>query len=317
MRRATIEDAIRSMSSRRVAVLGDIMLDIWEYGGISRLSPEAPVPVVQMQSRIAMLGGAANAARNARSCGAAVTLFGVIGADRSADEVRGLLAESGIEGSGVFVDAGRPTTQKRRIVGPDGHLLRVDHESTSVIPGDLTRKISAALASAMAGTDALVISDYAKGVMTAELAEQAIALARQAGIPMVVDTKPAHASFYKRPTVVTPNAQEALEMTASSSLAVAGNRLVEVFGAPAIVTSGADGMSLFGDGEPLHIPALDVAVADVSGAGDTVTMGVALGLSAGLGLADAMRLANLMAGHVVAKKGTAAVTAQELLQARW
>lgn len=317
MRRSTIEDAIRTMSSRRVAVLGDIMLDIWEYGGITRLSPEAPVPVVQMQSRIAMLGGAANAARNARSCGASVALFGVIGADGSGDEVRSLLTESGIDGGGVFVDAGRPTTQKRRIVGPDGHLLRVDHESTSVIPGELTRKIAAALAAGIAGVHAMVISDYAKGVMTPELAGQAIALARQAGIPMVVDTKPAHASFYRRPTVVTPNAQEAFAMTASSSLAVAGNRLVELFGAPAIVTRGEGGMSLFGEGEPLDIPALDVAVADVSGAGDTVTMGVALGLSAGLSLGDAMRLANVMAGLVVAKKGTAVVTAEELLQARW
>jgi len=313
MRESLLRQAIGLFPQRKLAVIGDLMLDVYEYGLVSRLSPEAPVPVVRMESRLSLPGGAANAARNARACGASVALFGLVGDDAAGREVLGLLRRDGIDISGVFTDPDRPTTEKKRIVGPDGHMLRVDYESTLPLSDAVSGKISAAFAAALDGCAAIVIADYAKGVMTGVLADQILTAAQAAGIPVVVDTKPAHAPFYRGAAALTPNAQEALEMSGADNLAVAGPALTRLFGAPVVVTRGADGMSLYSDAPPLHIPAKPVAVADVSGAGDTATVGVALGLATGLDLADAMRLANLMAALAVAKKGTATVTADELL----
>jgi rfaE bifunctional protein kinase chain/domain len=315
MHQSLFRQAIALFPQRKLAVIGDLMLDVYEYGLVSRLSPEAPVPVVRMERRLSLPGGAANAARNARACGASVVLFGLVGDDPAGREVRGLLKQDGIDVSGIFSDPDRPTTEKKRIVGPDGHMLRVDYESTRPLPDALSRKIADAFAAALEGCAAIVIADYAKGVMTGALANQILTAAKAAGIPVVVDTKPANAPLYRGPAALTPNAQEAREMAGADDLAVAGPALTRLFGAPVVITRGAEGMSLYSDAPPLHIPARQVAVADVSGAGDTVTVGVALGLATGLGLPDAMRLANLMAALVVAKKGTATVTAEELLRA--
>jgi D-beta-D-heptose 7-phosphate kinase/D-beta-D-heptose 1-phosphate adenosyltransferase len=312
---AAIRQAIAAFPQKTVAVLGDLMLDVYEYGVVARLSPEAPVPVVRMEQRVALPGGAANAARNARACGAKVTLFGVVGDDAAGRELLALTGKDGVATRAVFTDPTRPTTEKKRIVGPEGHMLRVDYESVASIGDALSTRIATALAAALPGASALIIADYAKGVMSRKLAEKALALARAAGIPVVVDTKPAHADFYAAPTVLTPNAQEARAMAGTDDLLAAGAALVRRFGAPVIVTRGAEGMSLFSDAPPLHLDAIPVEVADVSGAGDTVTVGVALGLAAGLDLADAMRLANTMAAVAVSKKGTAAVSAGELLKA--
>jgi rfaE bifunctional protein kinase chain/domain len=311
--KSMLKDAIQTFPKKRLAVIGDIMLDIWEYGQISRQSPEAPIPVVQMESKSVMLGGAANAALNGATCGASIQLFGVVGADVAAQEVRSLLQANGIHHGAVLVDPARPTTQKQRIVGPNGHLLRVDYERRTAIPEELAQDILVRFDSCIAEFDAVVISDYAKGVMTMNLATQIISHAEKAGVPVVVDTKPHQAHFYKGATVLTPNLKEAYEIAGSEDLLVAGAKLVELFGA-VIVTRGADGMTYFGNGAPLHIAAANAVVEDVSGAGDTATMGVALGLAAGLTLADAALLANVMASLVVSKKGTASVTRAEILE---
>jgi D-beta-D-heptose 7-phosphate kinase/D-beta-D-heptose 1-phosphate adenosyltransferase len=310
-----IRQAIATFPQKTVTVLGDLMLDVYEYGVVARLSPEAPVPVVRMEQRLPLPGGAANAARNAGACGARVMLFGVVGDDAAGRELLDLIGRDSIATQGIFTDPSRPTTEKKRIVGPEGHMLRVDYESVAAISDALSDRIATALAAALPDASALVIADYAKGVMSPRLAETAIALARAAGIPVVVDTKPAHADFYAAPTVLTPNAQEARTMAGTDDLTAAGAALVRRFSAPVIVTRGAEGMSLFSNAPPLHLPAVAVKVADVSGAGDTVTVGVALGLAAGLDLAGAMRLANFMAAVAVSKKGTAAVSAAELLKA--
>ncbi len=315
MRELPIRQAVEAFPGKKLAVIGDVMLDVFEYGHVSRLSPEAPVPVVRMESRLSVPGGAANSARNARACGAAVILFGVIGNDAAGREVLALLERDGIETGGVFGDPDRPTTEKKRIVGPDGHMLRVDYEKTEALRPELTQAIWDGFAAALPGCAAVVIADYAKGVMSPGLAKRIVEAAAAAGIPVVVDTKPVNAGFYRNISAVTPNAQEAREMAGLEDLDAAGAALAGLFGAPVIVTRGAEGMSLYSGAAPLHVPARPVEVVDVSGAGDTATVGVALGLAAGLGLADAMGLANLMAALAVAKKGTAMVTAEELLQA--
>jgi D-beta-D-heptose 7-phosphate kinase/D-beta-D-heptose 1-phosphate adenosyltransferase len=270
-----------------------------------------------MESRLSVPGGAGNAARNALACGAAVALFGLVGDDAAGREVLDLLRRDGVNTGGILTDPQRQTTEKKRIVGPDGHMLRVDYESTQPAGQALSEKIADAFTAALAGCDAIVIADYAKGVLTPSLAAQILAAARAAGIPVVVDTKPAHAPFYRDVAVLTPNAQEAREMAGADDLDIAGPALARLFAAPVMVTRGADGMSLYAQqGAPRHILAHPVTVADVSGAGDTATVGMALGLASGLDLGEAMQLANLMAALAVAKKGTAVVTAEELLRAQ-
>lgn len=303
---------IRAFAKQRIGVLGDVMLDIFDYGRVERESPEAPVPIVNVYERRMMPGGAGNVAVNARMLAAVVDLVGTIGDDPAGATLTKLLWDAGIELSLVTAED-RPTTEKHRVLKDGTHILRVDHENNRPVGEDCEREIIAHLERCMPRWDALIISDYAKGVVTERVATRALALAREHGVPIVVDTKPAHAKFFSRLALVTPNVKEALAMSGASDVATAGPLLEKLFASPVLITEGKDGMTLFAKGKTVHIPAYARSVVDVSGAGDTVTTAAALVLSAEGSLEDAIEIAAVAAAAAVEKPGTGAVTADELM----
>jgi D-beta-D-heptose 7-phosphate kinase / D-beta-D-heptose 1-phosphate adenosyltransferase len=301
----------------RILVIGDVMLDTFVYGQCTRISPEAPIPVVRAERQDVMLGGAGNVARNIAALGGEAVLIGIAGEDAPGDALRAAIAcEPGIIAD--LVADGRPTTQKIRYIAAQQQMLRVDSEETHAADPAL---LLAVFERQLPGADAVVLSDYAKGALTPELLKQAIALARAAGKPVVADPKSVDISRYDGVTLMTPNAGEA---TAAAGIACDGEdgdvadaaaRLLERMPAsPALlITRGPRGMTLAQRGQPvLHLPALAREVFDVSGAGDTVIAAVALGLAAGLAPVEATRIANVAAGMAVSKPGTAVVTADEL-----
>jgi D-beta-D-heptose 7-phosphate kinase/D-beta-D-heptose 1-phosphate adenosyltransferase len=314
---------IDRLPAQRVLVVGDVMLDVNLWGRVRRISPEAPVPVVELERESAEPGGAANNAANAAAVGAGVMLAGVVGDDAEGARLRALLAARGVDATGLVTEAGRPTTTKTRVVAHSQQVVRVDRErSDGVAPvseAALLRWVSAHLP----GAGGCIISDYAKGVVTASLAQGVIAAARAAGVPVVVDPKGTSYARYRGAAVVTPNLHEAelasgRTARSDAELAeVAAQLSAELDGAALLVTRGAAGMSLFVPGsEPAHVRAAAHQVFDVTGAGDTAITFLALALAAGAPLAAAMRLANRAAGVVVGKVGTATVTLDELRAGR-
>ncbi|WP_297507635.1 D-glycero-beta-D-manno-heptose-7-phosphate kinase [uncultured Caulobacter sp.] len=307
----------RAFAGKTVLVLGDVMLDRFIYGAVDRISPEAPVPVIAVEKETAMLGGAGNVARNVAALGARAVLIGLVGQDDAAAVLRGLIeAEPDLQAD-LVVDAARRTTEKVRYISGAHQMLRVDREDRR--PGDADALL-AAFAARLPAADVVVLSDYAKGVLTVEVTRGAIAAARAAGKPVIVDPKSRDLARYDGATLIKPNRKEAAEATGvvdhsdEASEAAAAAILDQ---APrleaALITRGGAGMTLAVRGAaPVHLPATAVEVFDVSGAGDTVAATLALSVAAGAGLADAARLANLAGGLVVAKLGTDVVTAAEL-----
>jgi D-beta-D-heptose 7-phosphate kinase/D-beta-D-heptose 1-phosphate adenosyltransferase len=313
-------DLAAAFRGKRVLVLGDVMLDEYIWGEVRRISPEAPVPVVEMRRRTYVPGGASNTAANVAALGGEAHLLGVVGEDYQATCLRDTLGKSGIRNLGLCVDPARLTTIKTRIVAHSQQVVRLDCEQRVPLPpqveGELLREAEARLGT----VDACVISDYGKGVISERVAGQFIRLARRAGKPVVVDPKGMDYRKYQGATVVKPNTQEAeavakQSITDDASLEEVGRRVLEILGGSALlITRGSEGMSLFRPGEPaVHIPTLARHVFDVTGAGDTVASVLALGLAAGGSLEDSMDLANRAASLVVAKVGTATVTLDELL----
>jgi D-beta-D-heptose 7-phosphate kinase/D-beta-D-heptose 1-phosphate adenosyltransferase len=303
-------------------VVGDLMLDEYIWGDVRRISPEAPVPVVDVGRQTTVPGGAANAAVGIVSLGGKVALGGLVGADGAAQRLREALKDRGIGSDGLVVNPERPTTTKTRIVAGAQQVVRADVESCDppdvTLEEDLLRWIEKAAAVA----DAVLVSDYAKGVVTPRLSQGAIATANARRIPVVVDPKGIDFSKYRGATVVTPNLLEAervagMTINDEQSLFRAGQALAVHLGESAVlVTRGARGMSLFGPGsnaQPEHIAAVARNVFDVTGAGDTVAAALALSLASGASLADAARLATLAAGIVVGKVGTSSAILDELL----
>lgn len=312
-----LTDAIEQLAGKCILVIGDVMLDTFVYGQCSRISPEAPIPVMRVEDEAVMLGGAGNVARNIAGLGGRAVLVGVVGDDAAGARLRkGIAAEAGIEAD-LVVDALRPTTQKTRFVAEGQQMLRADVERAA--PCD-TAPLLAALDRQLVKAQAVVFSDYAKGALTPAFLKAAIERVRAAGVPIVTDPKSADLSRYDGVSLLTPNASEALAASgincaADADAAIAGERvLADVPGTHAVlITRGAQGMTLFErGGAPLHLPAVKREVFDVSGAGDTVIATLALGLAAGLELPLATELSNLAAGIAVGKRGTAIVTAEDL-----
>jgi D-beta-D-heptose 7-phosphate kinase/D-beta-D-heptose 1-phosphate adenosyltransferase len=312
----TIVDQFRGC---RVLVIGDMMLDEYLRGDVSRISPEAPVPVLEVRSHDWRLGGAANAAANIQALGGVTTLVGVVGKDETAAILADRLAHHGIASAAV-VDADRPTSKKTRIVAQQQQIVRVDHEQRHPVAGAIADGVRQAIDRAMHGAQACVLSDYAKGVVTGEIARYAIDAARAAGIPVIVDPKQRNFAAYRGATVVTPNLHE-LEVAAYGALPfeverAAAGMLAELDGAALLVTRSADGMTLFRSGrEPLHVPAMAKEVFDVTGAGDTVVATVSLALAARIAIEHAVELASLAAAISVSKRGTSTVSPAELAAA--
>lgn len=303
-----------------VAVLGDLMLDRFVWGVVSRISPEAPVPVVEIEREGFHLGGAANVARNLASLGARPLLFGVIGEDEAASQLRGALRERGLSDDAVISEPGRRTTVKTRIIAHGQQVVRADWESTDDITGEVEVKALETIEALIAESRAVVLSDYAKGVLTTAVIERAIALARAREIPVLVDPKLRRYRLYRGVTLVTPNQAEAARFTGlvvhtdEDVQAAAASILRELHCEGVLITRGEHGMSLFETGRPpVHIPTFAREVFDVTGAGDTVIAAAALALGVGSSLAQAAELANRAAGIVVGKLGTAVVEPEELL----
>jgi len=302
-------------SGRRILVAGDLMIDEWIWGTVTRISPEAPVPVVAVADHSFTLGGAGNVANNLRALRADVVFAGTVGNDAFADQVRELLRSEQVDDAGVFSSLDRPTTRKTRIVAHSQQVVRADWESTAPLQSADRRRLTEFVRARAPQCDAVILSDYSKGLLSREIVEAA------AVCPLVLaDPKPQNIALFAGVTCVAPNAAEAAEITGipivdGASLERAGMRLLELLDCRyAVVTRGEHGMALFGrDGERLQIPSVARTVYDVSGAGDTVIAVLGLALAAGAPIEQAMQLANFAAGAVVAKLGTATATPEEIL----
>lgn len=320
---ASIASVLDAFSRQRLLVVGDVMLDENLWGEVRRISPEAPVPVVELQHQTWVPGGAANTAANAVGLGGIALLGGVVGQDEAAVRLRESLRERGVDAEGLVVDPARSTTTKTRVVAHNQQIVRIDREVRSSVLPAAENELLAWAARVMVKVGACVISDYAKGVVSERVARELIALARRSGTPVVVDPKSHDYARYRGATVVTPNLHEAEQaggmlVRGPGDLEVLGRRLLaELPGSAVLITRGAEGMSLFlpPDGVA-HVPAEAHAVFDVTGAGDTATATLAMALAAGAPLALAVRLANRAAGLVVGKVGTVAIALAELRRAR-
>lgn len=310
----------RALSNLRVLVLGDVMIDEYVWGVTDRVSPEAPVPIVGIRGRSHELGGAANAARGASGMGCRVVLAGVVGDDAEGASLGAMCRTAGISGELLMVE-GRPTTLKTRIISNSQQLLRIDRETVEPIDESSEERLIALATALISDADTVLISDYAKGAITAQVVREIVFAARLKGLPVVVDPKVLDFSVYRGATVVKPNWREALVAIGDKSGGMAslddvGWQLVERADGPVLITLGAKGMCLFSaDGPPVQIPAVQRQVYDVTGAGDTVASILALALGAGATLVEGAHLAAIAAGIVVGKVGTASMTMTELQDA--
>ncbi|MDE3151171.1 MAG: D-glycero-beta-D-manno-heptose-7-phosphate kinase [Gemmatimonadota bacterium] len=301
----------------RLAVIGDAMLDVYLMGDVERISPEAPVPVVRVRERRYALGGAANVAQNVSAIGAQSLLVGSVGTDAGGATLRTMLDQMSVE-SDYLVEVARPTTTKTRVVARSQQLLRVDEEEDADLSeGEVTRLL-AAVRTAIASADALVLEDYNKGVLVARVIRQAVEWAGERGIPVVVDPKYRNFFEYRGATVFKPNRRE---LEAALGAAIDLDRpeaLPETFARLGVghllLTLGERGMALLsGDGSVVRIPTMAREVYDVVGAGDTVTAYLGATLAAGASVREAAVIANFAAGVEVGKLGAATVTPEEVL----
>lgn len=309
---------VEGLAKARVALAGDVMLDRFVYGQVERISPEAPIPVLQVETELAMPGGAGNVARNLAALGADVMFLSVAGDDGAGAEVKAALQEPGIEARLTIVP-GRVTTVKTRFVAMSQQILRADRETTQPLEAGAAEKFIAALKAALPGRQVLILSDYGKGVLTRAVTRAAIAAATEAGIPVIVDPKGGDYGAYEGAHVITPNRKELGEASGAPTgtddeIVAAARSLIAAHGIGAIVVTRAQaGMSVItAAGEVIHLKADAREVFDVSGAGDTVVSTLAAALATGLTLAQAASLANSAAGIAVGKAGTATVHRDEL-----
>ncbi|MBV8688523.1 MAG: D-glycero-beta-D-manno-heptose-7-phosphate kinase [Candidatus Eremiobacteraeota bacterium] len=303
------------MPNRKIMVIGDVMIDEWIWGTVTRISPEAPVPVVNVDDHSFTLGGAANVANNLRPLGASVQLVGAVGADDLAKRLGSLLDDIAVTREGLLVVNDRPTTRKTRIVAHSQQVVRADWESTAAISRADSARIADVVRSHASQADAVVISDYGKGLLSREVVEAALAAPL-----VVVDPKPQNMELFAGVSCVAPNMHEAeiatgLRITDDASLERVARTLLERLGCRyVIITRGERGMALFSsDGLQLHVPAVARTVYDVSGAGDTAVAVLTLAFAAGASAELALQLANFAAGAVVEKLGTATASPDEIL----
>ncbi|MFZ1375040.1 MAG: D-glycero-beta-D-manno-heptose-7-phosphate kinase [Geothrix sp.] len=321
--RAQAESLLQRMEGRKVAVLGDVMLDEYLFGEVNRISPEAPVPVVRVLRERAVLGGAANVAANLKALGTEPLLIGTLQKDAAGDRVLGLLTGLGVSISGLVLDTSRPTIIKTRVIGQQQQMLRIDREDPGMPDAAVLLGLKDRLERALSSASALIVSDYAKGTINEPVMDTVRALCVARGIPWIVDPKPAHKALYRGATLMTPNTKETSELTTREArsdmeVTIAGRALMAELGLKGLlVTRSERGMALFAPDEehaaPWMIPTEAREVFDVSGAGDTVIAAFSAAVAAGGDWREAAMLANAAAGVVVAKVGTATVTPLELL----
>ncbi len=306
----------------RVLVVGDVMLDAFIWGTVSRISPEAPVPVVQVQKRTNIAGGAANTATNIAALDGQAILAGVVGDDRDAQTLRDILTQYHVNVEHLITADDRPTTTKNRIVAHSQQMVRFDQESCEPISSRLQDMLSERLQSVLKTVSACIVSDYGKGMIQPSFVRRLIDTANREGVPIVVDPKGTDYDKYHGATLIKPNLHEAAkvlnrELKTPAEIEAAGLELQAKLGASILITQGAAGMSLFERGRAtVTIPTQAREVYDVTGAGDTVAGALTLAIASGANLETACRIATTAAAVVVGKVGTATVTQNELA-AQW
>lgn len=312
---------LERFTGRRVLILGDAMLDHYIWGESSRISPEAPIPIVTVSEESSRLGGAANVAHNIRVLGGEALLVSVIGSDEAGRQLTDTLSRQGIATDSLVVDPDRPTVKKSRVIARSQQVVRLDRERTDELSGPVLEQLSERIRAALAGAHAIVISDYGKGVICKPLLDTWLPRFNGSGLPVCVDPKETHFHSYRGVTVLTPNLGEAsfaagTRIRDEASLESAGRALLRQLGAHhLLITRGEEGMSLFTEGSPrMDIAAVGREVYDVTGAGDTVVGALALALAAGASMEEATRLANHAAGRVIRELGTSTVTREEILE---
>ena len=310
------------LADARVLVVGDVMLDRFVYGAVERISPEAPIPVLQVVREAAMLGGAGNVLRNLTALGVEGRLLGLIGDDAAGAEVTALVESEGAVTSGLLVEPGRATSIKERVIANAQQLLRVDRETPHDASPAVRESLLAGAEAALGETGALLLSDYGKGVLAPAALAALIEAGRRAGRPIVVDPKGRDYGLYRGAALVTPNRKELQEASglptgSDAEVEAACRRIIETAGLGAVLATRSEaGMTLVqAEAEAIHLPARAREVYDVSGAGDTVAAVVSAALASGAPLAEAAELANLVAGIVVGKIGTAVALPGEVLDA--
>lgn len=314
-----LKHVISTFKEAKVLVVGDLILDEFIWGKVSRISPEAPVPVVWVDSENFMPGGASNVANNIRSLGGEVYLAGIVGADTRGEVLRGLLRKKGIHCEGIFVDSDRPTTQKTRVIAHHQQVVRIDREIVRPVSGALLKEILKFIETKIKSVDALLIEDYGKGVIVPSVVQAIVRMAKKYRKIITVDPKETHFSYYRGVTTITPNHHEAgsatgIQIRDDESLNKVGKKLLQLLNCETVlITLGENGMSLFQKGKPMvKIPTVARDVFDVSGAGDTVISAYTLARARRATPLEAAHISNCAAGIVVGKVGVAVTTSGEL-----
>jgi D-beta-D-heptose 7-phosphate kinase/D-beta-D-heptose 1-phosphate adenosyltransferase len=322
-----VQQLLDCAARSRIIVVGDVMLDQFLWGDVARISPEAPVPIVDFERESFMPGGAANVARNLTAMSASTDLLGVVGRDHAAQQLKRLLLTHHIGCQGLIANGARRTSVKMRVVAHKQQLVRIDRETRDGIPPTIRRRLVSVLASMLDSSAGVIVCDYGKGVVTQPLLDEIKGLCRKRGLWLSLDPKPVHHLNLTDLSLITPNRKEAFELadlpdeTRNSNpfadtnlMKVADKLLRELRPAMLLITLGELGMLLCQrDHKPIHIPTVAKEVFDVSGAGDTVIASFTLAIAAGASPLEAAILSNHAAGIVVGKVGTATVTPPELL----
>ncbi|HRI04964.1 MAG TPA: D-glycero-beta-D-manno-heptose-7-phosphate kinase [Pyrinomonadaceae bacterium] len=311
-----------SFANTNVLVIGDVMLDRYWWGNVSRISPEAPVPVVKMDNMTLAAGGAANVAANVYGLGATPVLVGIIGDDTEGELLPDVLSKVGVSHEHLITIAGRPTTVKTRIIAHSQQMARIDQETDANLSANDEESVWSRIEPHIKESHAIVISDYAKGFLSDLLLRRIIDLANNSGVSVLVDPKGKDYKKYRAASLLTPNRREAadacgLEENTQQMVNIAGNRLLTDLNLSSVlITQGEDGMTVFRkSGEPFHLDTLAREVYDVTGAGDTVIASLAVAIGSGADLETAANIANTAAGLVVEQVGTTAISIRELRNA--
>ncbi|WP_297455633.1 D-glycero-beta-D-manno-heptose-7-phosphate kinase [Persephonella sp.] len=307
------KEIIQKFPEKSILIVGDLILDKYVWGEVERISPEAPVPVVEVKKETYNPGGASNVAWNISTLGASSYISGVIGEDENGKLLEKLLLEKNIKPVNI-IDKNRPTTEKTRIIAVSQQLLRIDRESKDKLPENISSKLIEKISQIIKQIDAVIVSDYGKGVITKEIMDYL----KQTGKPVFVDPKPSNFHLYKNITTMTPNRNEAYQcVKAEKDIPVeeVGKQILkELDIKDLLITLGAEGMALFTEDKVIKIPAKARKVFDVTGAGDTVIAVLALAKVSGATWEEAASLANYAASYVVGEIGTAAVPPETLLE---
>ncbi len=321
--KSSIPDRLEELKSTKVVIVGDVGLDEYIQGDVRKISPEAPVPVVEVNSESAKLGLSCNVAANVVSLGGQVELIGVVGMDRAREQVSQLLEDSGVSSKSLIVDESRPTTRKTRIMAEHQQVVRVDHEHKRFVDTKIEDQILQQLESQLESCRGVILEDYAKGVLSERVCQQVIQMARQKQVPVLVDpykSSPIH--FYRGASLLTPNRDEAIFLSGilldemhhkEDFIEKVGRSLMEqIQSENMVITEGKRGMCLFDKDSTLQLPTFARDVFDVTGAGDTVIAAVALGWCSGWTLPEACMMANFAAGYVVSQLGCVTCSPENL-----